>query len=230
MNELTKFLDKYEHTSGKPVITRVYLIRHGATLGSEERRYKGHIDVPLSENGIKQAAKLRRYFEKIPNHSLYNVHNSEESLNCIYASDLSRARRSAEIIAKPFKLKPVIIPQLRERRFGHWEGMTFDEIRNIYPKEFDAWANDPLRFSPIGGESTEAVSKRIMPAFYDILKRHINRKIIIIAHGGVNRIILCNILSISLQNIFRLEQDFACINIIEYFDDMPVLKVMNYTL
>ncbi len=243
MNELSSFLENYERASGEPLITTVYLIRHGETMGSEEKRYKGQTDVPLSEEGIIQVEQLAAHMEKeIKKSTTENINmpdslgglarskNGSSGLDVIYTSDLMRSVKSAEIIAKPFGLKPVIVPQLRERNFGHWEGMTFNEIRKEFPEEFDAWANDPLRFGPVGGESTEAVSKRVMPVFYDMIKSHINKKIAIVAHGGPNRIILCNLCSIPLQNIFRIEQDFACMNVIDFYEDMPVLKVMNYTV
>ncbi len=213
--------------------TKVLLIRHGETTGIHERRYKGHIDVPLSENGIKQIRQLAEYLEN-------NIKNTPSSsrvisdingtLNALYTSDLSRAVDSAELIARPFGLKPIIMKELRERHFGHWEGMTFEEIKEQYPDEFNAWARDPLEFSPIGGESTEDVSKRIMPVFNNILQSHLNHNLVIMSHGGVNRVILCNLLGIPLQYIFRIEQDFACINLIEFYGDNHTVKVMNYTV
>jgi alpha-ribazole phosphatase/probable phosphoglycerate mutase len=195
------------------MVTVLYLIRHGETEGAEKRRYKGSIDVPLSKNGIRQMALLSAY---IPN-----------PLTAVYCSDLQRAIKSAEVIAKPHSLNPIIVPSLRERNFGIWEGMSFDEIREKYPLEFDAWARNPLRFSPMGGESTLEVKERVIDALDKILNTHEKEQIAIVSHGGVIRIILCHFLGIPLENIFRVEQDYGALNIIEFWDKYPVVKLMN---
>ena len=195
------------------MVTVLYLIRHGETEGAEKRRYKGSIDVPLSKNGIRQMDLLSAY---IPN-----------PLTAVYSSDLQRAIKSAEVIAKPHSLTPIIVPSLRERNFGIWEGMSFDEIREKYPLEFDAWAGNPLRFSPMGGESTVEVKERVIDALDKILNTHEKEQIAIVSHGGVIRIMLCHFLGIPLENIFRIEQDYGALNIIEFWDKYPVVKLMN---
>lgn len=193
----------------------LYLIRHGETEGGEVRRYKGSIDVPLSVQGIEQ---MKRLTEKI---------RSNHWLDGVYCSDLIRALRSAEIIARPYGLTPVAIPELRERSFGIWEGMSFDEIRERYPHEFDAWAENPLKYSPMEGESTLSVSRRCLRAFREITRRHRGGTIAIVAHGSINRIILCRLLGVPLRNIFRIEQDFGAFNVIEISERYPIVKLMN---
>lgn len=205
--------------------TTIYLIRHGQTVDSEEKKYKGHIDVPLSEEGVEQAKRLGNYIAGM----FSNGTDSVKKLDHIYCSDLSRAVTTAEHIAQPFGLTPLIISELRERSFGRWEGMTFDEIRSEYPKEFAAWVDDPLRFSPVGGESTEDARDRIMPVINDIIHSNYGKHMAIVAHGGVNRIVLCEILGVPLENIFRIEQEFTGLNVIEFYDEMPVIKILNST-
>jgi len=207
--------------------TIIYLIRHGETEGADIRRYKGSLDIPLSEQGIKQIERASVYIlkdlQKQPDQP-----SPPSLLKAVYCSDLQRAIRSAEIISKDHFLDPVIVPSLRERNFGMWEGMSFDEIRERYPVEFDAWADNPLRFSPMQGESTLAMGKRVIEAFEKILSDHKGERIAIVSHGGVNRIILCHVLGISLKNIFRVEQDYAALNIIEFRDRYPAVRLMNW--
>lgn len=210
----------------------LYLIRHGATESDGIKRYKGSIDVPLSENGIRQMKAVASYLKNL----------LEEDLPCsIYSSPLSRALRSAEIIGERFGIKPVVVEEFKERNFGIWEGMAFDEIVKLYPREFEAWKADPLKHSPPQGESTLQVRERVMRGLKRIEElntRHPSENpehsIIIVAHGGVNRVILCELLNIPLQNIFRIEQDFGCINVIVFYDDppalYPVVKLLNLTL
>jgi alpha-ribazole phosphatase/probable phosphoglycerate mutase len=201
------------------MVTTLYLIRHGETEGGEIRRYKGTIDVPLSEKGVSQMEQISKYIvEKGGKGGL---------MSAVYCSDLTRAIRSAEIVAEPHSLKPIIVSSLRERNFGLWEGMSFDEIREKYPLEFDAWAGNPLKFSPMEGESTLAMRDRVIQAMNEIMENHNKENVAIVAHGGVNRIILCHILGIPLENIFRIEQDYGALNIIEFWDKYPVIKLVN---
>ncbi len=233
------------------MVTRLYLIRHGETQGADTKRYKGHIDIPLSANGIKQMERLAEYISA----------EATSKLSAVYCSDLSRAVKSAEIIAEPHSIKPVVFKDLRERNFGIWEGMSFDEIKEKYPEEFNAWTNNPLEFSPMQGESTIEVKDRAIAALDNILSKHMksnigasgglskgehrtqntdknslgsglwalgSENIAIVSHGGINRIVLCHLLGTPLENIFRIEQDFAAVNIIEFYDEYPVVKLINY--
>lgn len=240
------------------MITVLYLLRHGETEGSETKRYKGRIDVPLSEKGIGQVRgasafireHLRNAYSSKHMSYLKDIHGSADDraearrsegadsnpetqafqpsgLQTVYASNLSRAVRSAEIIAADYGLKPVETPDLRERTFGVWEGMTFTEIKEKYPHEFESWANNPLKYSPVGGESTLEVKDRVLPSLNRILNSHKGENVAVVAHGGVNRIILCHFLGIPLENIFRIEQDYAAVNIIEIWEKYPVVKLLN---
>jgi len=218
--------------------TTIYLIRHGETVNADSRRYKGHIDVPLSENGIKQLGRLSEYLS----HNIRNKHNppipplekggkggfESPGLKAVYCSGLSRALKSAQIIARPYGIEPVIVEDLKERSFGVWEGMTFDEIKEKWPDAFNAWAENPLKFSPIEGENTLEIKERAMKAFNKIVNKHKDEEIAIVSHGGITRVILCEMLGMPLENIFRIEQDFAALNIIELWD-YPVVKKINYT-
>lgn len=201
------------------MVATLYLIRHGETEGGEVKRYKGSIDVPLSEKGMKQMERLAKYINR--------SYRSHKTYNAVYCSDLIRTVKSAEIIAEPHSLKPVIIPSLRERNFGIWEGMSFDEIKKIHPEEFESWAGNPLKFSPMEGESTLDVRDRVINSLNQIIGKHENENIVIVSHGGVNRIILCHLLGIPLENIFRIEQDYGALNIIEFWDKYPVAKLIN---
>ena len=200
------------------MLTKLYLIRHGETEGAETKRYKGHIDVPLSDNGIMQVRALSDYI----------AHSGGKGLKEIYSSDLSRAVKSAEIIAEPLGLQPVIVKGLRERNFGVWEGMSFEEIEEQYPHDFKAWADNPVRFSPLKGETTVEVRDRAMKALDLILEKNRGEEVAIVAHGGINRVILCELLGIPLENIFRIEQDFAAMNLIEFYDRYPIAKLINF--
>ncbi|MBA4349308.1 MAG: histidine phosphatase family protein [Thermodesulfovibrio sp.] len=216
--------------------TTIFLIRHGKTEGSNVKRYLGSTDVPMSENGIEQIKRISSFISaevlKRRSELITPEHRNLQALavTAVYCSPLSRALKSAGIIAEAHNLKPAVIDDLRERSFGIWEGMTFMEIKEKYPDEFEAWANNPLKYSPMGGESTIEVRDRAIKALDTILDNHrlnSEENIVIVAHGGVNRVILCHMLGMPLENIFRIEQDNAAVNIIEFWDKYPVVKLIN---
>lgn len=225
------------------MVTTLYLIRHGATDGNGTARYKGSIDVPLSAKGVEQIRRTS-LFVKVhlgniasPAYQSYlrDIHGKSPgtseavhgSLQAVYSSDLSRAMKSADIIAEPHGLKPIVVTDLRERHFGIWEGLTFKEIEERFPREFEAWAGNPLRYSPPEGESTMGVSERALAVLGDVLKQHRGAAVAMVSHGGVNRVILCHLLGMPLENLFRIEQDHGAVNIIEFWDEYPLVKLMN---
>ena len=100
------------------MVTRLYLIRHGETEGADTKQYKGHIDVPLSENGIKQMKRVASFItDRVMGHGSWRkkilpLAPCPLPLGAVYCSDLTRAVKSAEIIARPHVLKPIILPEL----------------------------------------------------------------------------------------------------------------------
>jgi broad specificity phosphatase PhoE len=227
------------------MVTTLFLIRHGETEGADTKCYKGTIDVRLAEKGIRQMKETSVFLKNYLSNSmssrysgyLRDIHGSinenmklkmqAPKIRAVYCSNLSRAVKSAEIISDPYSIKPIEVPDFKERNFGKWEGMSFNEIKEKYPGEFEAWAVNPLKFSPMGGESSLEVKERVLPALEGIIKNHEDEQIAVVAHGGVNRIILCYFLGIPLENIFRIEQDYAAVNIIEFWDAFPVVKLIN---
>jgi alpha-ribazole phosphatase len=195
--------------------TKLYLIRHGETEDAQAKRYKGSINVPLSDTGIRQIEMVGMFLKK------------HTTLNAIYTSPLSRAQNSAEIIARIYNIQTIVVEPLKEIHFGSWEGMNFEEIRQKFPEEFDLWATDPVKQGPVNGETITEVRDRVMESVNQILSTNKNQNIAIVAHGAVNRIIIAEILGLPLNNIFRIEQDFACLNIIEFHRRFPVLRLLN---
>jgi alpha-ribazole phosphatase/probable phosphoglycerate mutase len=205
------------------MVKALYLIRHGETDGAHERRYKGSLDVPLSKLGQKQA-------------SATGLRMKEMGLvpDIIYSSPLSRALKSAELIGGHFSLNPHVADGLKERDFGAWEGMSFEEIAERWPGAFSSWAHNPMKFRPVDGESTLEVRERVVPVLEELLHISGVESIAIVAHGGVNRVILCHYTGVPLENIFRMDQGFACLNVIRFHDPasegappLPVLELMN---
>jgi alpha-ribazole phosphatase len=195
--------------------TTVYLARHGSVVGSETRRFIGHLDVPLSPRGEAESAALARRL-------------AGASLAAAYSSDLVRARRTAEIVCAPHAITVEPVPALREFSTGRWEGLTAEEIRAREPAAFDAWMADIGRFQFPEGESLPDVEARAWPAFEGIVARHAGERVLVVAHGGPNRIVLCRALGLPLDRILMLGQDYAGLSVLEAGGPSWVLRLLNH--
>ncbi|HEX2954280.1 MAG TPA: alpha-ribazole phosphatase [Bacillota bacterium] len=192
----------------------VYLIRHGKIAWDDgQRSYIGQLDIPLSEEGRKQVRQLNARMSKI-------------KLDAILCSDLSRSLDSAAPIAESHGLVVQVCPDLREISMGDWEGLTFAEVARRFPKEFKLRGMDIGYFYPPHGESFAQCSTRVVAAFHRIVESPAEN-IAIITHAGVNRVLLCYLLGMPLANLFRITQDYACINVIAVGDFGFRVKRLN---
>jgi broad specificity phosphatase PhoE len=194
--------------------TLIYLLRHGAVLGAETRRFIGHLDVPLSALGERQSmAQARRL--------------RSEPLAAVFSSDLSRARRTAEVIAAPHGITPAVIPALREMDMGRWDGLTAEEIGAREPVAFQEWMSGVDEFAFPGGESLSDLRARAWSAFEAIVGGHAGRAIAVVAHGGTNRVLLCHALGVPLGRILALGQDYGALTALAHRADGWSLMRLN---
>lgn len=197
--------------------TRLYLVRHGELTTSREWRYVGHSDVDLNDAGVAQIKKLARRLQR-------------EAIDVLFCSDLRRTVHSARLIGEALGLQPLPDPAFRELNLGCWEGLTRDEIIARFPQEFDARSRDIAAYRIEGGESFEDLQHRVVARLSEVLEVYTGKNVLLVAHGGVNRVILCHALGLALQNLARIDQAYACLNIIDYFDGMPVVRLFNETV
>ncbi len=203
-----------QRAQGSLTATRLYLVRHGQVAEGHTNRYHGHNDIGLSPQGVKQFEYLAAQLAAIP-------------LQGVYSSDLTRTIKGAEIISRGRGLAPQVVPEFREVNFGAWEGLTFGEILEQYPSQLEARLRDLPSFRIPGGESLEDLEARALPRLRELLGRHRDAAFLIVAHAGINRVILCEALGLSLNHLFRLEQNYGCLNIIDYFPDLAVVRLLN---
>ncbi len=196
--------------------TRLYLARHGELVTSHEWRYVGHMDVVLNDKGRAQIARLARRL-------------SMEKIDALLSSDLMRTVESAWIIGKAIGLEPAAEPAFREIHLGRWEGLTREEITSRFSQEFDLRSADIANYRIQGGESFADVRDRVIPRLTACLDQHQGKNVLLVAHGGVNRSILCHALGLDLTMMPRIDQAYGCLNIIDFFDGVPVVRLMNET-
>ncbi len=195
--------------------TRVYLMRHGEVVNGGEKRYNGHIDIDITDRGVEQ---MHRLADRL----------AGTRLAAVYSSDLIRSAKGAEIISRKAGLPFTRVRELRERSVGAWEGLTAEEIKQRYPAEYTVWRSDLLNYRPPGGESVQDVRNRIIPVFRNLVQNHPGQELAVLLHGGVNRLILADAIGLDLQYLFRIDQSFGAMNIIDYFDDgMAVVRLVN---
>mgnify|MGYP001072125663 CR=1 FL=1 len=196
-------------------LCRVYLIRHGQTIGFENYPVYGHTDVELTETGILQMQQISERLRLVP-------------VSAVYSSNLKRTVAGARLVAGYHDVPINFLPELREMYFGDWEGLTLSEIRSRFPEEMQKRQEDLLGYRiPGEGESIDRFSERIMTCFKRILVEEEGDDIVVVAHGGVNRMILCNALGMDLNSMFNIHQDYGCLNIIDYFSDFTQVRLMN---
>ncbi len=196
-------------------LNRVYLIRHGQVVGYENFPVYGHTDVDLTDTGILQMQQVAERLRLV-------------EISAIYSSDLKRSVLSARHIASYHDVRLYSLRELREMYFGDWEGMIMQEIRKDFPEELKKRQEDLVNFKgPGDGESVHRFSKRISNCFERILSEQQGKDIAIVAHGAVNRIILCSALGLDLARMFNIQQDYGCLNIIDYFPDSTLVRLVN---
>lgn len=201
--------------------TIVYLINHGEIEPAYRGRFIGTTDAPLSARGIQQAERVRDFVVG---------NSSARPPTAVYCSNRSRCIQTATVVAGPFDLVPEFVGGLSEIDFGCWENLTFDQIKARWPKDLSRWMASPFHFSPHGGETLPDLRDRAVAAYERIVRDHEDETVVIVAHGGVNRILLTHVVGMPLEHVFHLEQDDAAVNIVGYYDGFPVIKLLNGTL
>ncbi len=195
--------------------TRLHLIRHGEVEGAEEKRYNGQNDVDLTPKGMAQIGFLQMRIKKFP-------------VSAVYCSDLSRCVDGATLLAAGYDLQPITNPELREIDAGDWQGMTWDEILKKHPKLWKKRLKDIVNVPFPNGENLLDVAKRIRPVIQELVDKHQGEEIVVVAHGGVNRIVLLDAIGAPLESLFSIEQDFGCLNSIDYYaDGNSVVRLLN---
>jgi alpha-ribazole phosphatase/probable phosphoglycerate mutase len=188
---------------GKP--TRLFLVRHGEVNAQDRKNLYGAADVKLSDVGIAQSRLTGLALRRFP-------------IRAVYTSDLSRARTVGEQIALQHGLRPVVTPLLRERHFGHWQGLPWEEIQARFPEEFAAFEAQRFYYRvPGGAENFQDVQARVIPCLREIILRHPGETVAITAHSGPTRLILAHAFQMPLECIFTFEQDYCCLNAIDAY-------------
>ena len=195
-------------------MTRLLLVRHGNTTLNSAERFWGQTDVALSEEGTWQAEQLRDRL-------------AGDTIDTIYASPLSRALTTAEIIALPHQREIIPCPELREIDFGEIEGLAYAEINERYPdfaRQLADWHARP-RFP--GGESHDELNQRVLQFLPRLEQHHTGETVLIVAHSGPLRLMICNIMQMAMHYWRQLRMGLASLSVLDTYPQGAILNRLN---
>ena len=197
-------------------MTRLLLVRHGGTTWNDEARYQGQADVPLSQRGCVEAERLAEQLVGEP-------------IAAIYASDLARARDTAQVVANRLGKPLTLEPRLREANLGEWQGLTYAEVRRRYFRDTDPLPAYFVDTPPLGGECLRQLQARVMSAIERIATQHANESVLLVTHGGCLKVLLCTWLGIELSSYWQLRFDSTSISEVSLYPMGAIMSRLNDT-
>jgi broad specificity phosphatase PhoE len=193
---------------------RLFVVRHGETDWSRERRFAGQRDVPLNARGRRQCEAVAAALAAAP-------------VAAVYASPLERARTSAEAIAKPHRLEVRADPAFGEMAFGAWEGLTRDELAERFAEAAAAWRVSPHLVAPPGGERVVDVSARALAALAGVRAAHAGETVVLVSHAIVIRLVVLDALGLGPERLWSVDASPAGVTEIEYEEGWTTVHRMN---
>jgi len=196
--------------------TKFIIVRHGETAWNRGRIFRGTYDIPLNENGKKQACLAGK--------SLKNV-----KINAVYTSPLSRAKESAEIAAENHGITPIVHNGFLDMDYGEWTGKEEAEVAKLWPDECAVWACAPHTVRPYGGTTLKEIFDNAFSAMEELALKHDGETIAIFSHRVVNKLLLLGALSLGLDRFPFIIQGNCCINEIERVQNGYLIERLNDT-
>lgn len=194
--------------------TRLVLCRHGEPEVSATGRFCGALDVGLSPQGSAEADVLAAGLVS-------------ESPRALYTSPARRALETAEPIGSAVGLEPIVDARLRELDFGELDGLRFEDAEALWPELYGEWLRTPTGVTFPGGESYADLRRRATAALKSVTDRNSGSTAVVVTHAGVIRALIAEWLALPDEAVFRIDQRYASVNVVDWFDGTPVLRVVN---
>jgi alpha-ribazole phosphatase len=195
-------------------VTRLLLVRHAQPREESRGRCYGTLDIGLSPRGQRHAQLLARTLDGIP-------------LAAIYTSPRDRAVETAAPLAAAHGLTPILDDALCEIDFGAFEGQSYEEIERSHPELYRQWMETPTSVRFPGGESYPRLRVRALAAMESIRARHGGETAAVVSHGGLLRAMIADCLAMPAEAIFRLDQSYGAISIVDWIDSVPLVRLLN---
>lgn len=195
-------------------VTRLLLVRHAQPAEEARGLCYGRLDIGLSTRGRRRAELIARTLERIP-------------LAAVYSSPSKRALETATPLAAAHYLSPLVDDALREIDFGELEGQRYDEIQLTHPNIYRIWMQTPTQVQFPGGESYAQLYARAVEVLDAVRTRHRGSLAAIVSHGGILRAMLAHCLRMPAETIFRLDQSYGALSVIDWFEGTPLVRIVN---
>jgi broad specificity phosphatase PhoE len=180
------------------------LVRHGHVEGIHPERFRGRIDLPLTELGRRQADAAARYIA------------TRWPAASVYASPLARCMNTAKAIAAAQGISVQPLPQLVDIDYGKWQGRTRDEVKAAEPEQFRAWMEQPHLTVIEEAETLQDVQARLARALDHMRRAQPEGTVIAVGPDSTNRVFLTMVLGLSLASYWQLQQDPCAINVLRF--------------
>lgn len=198
-------------------MTRLVLVRHGETEFNRTDRFRGRLDVPLNETGLRQAERAGQAIM------------DRFDVSAIYSSPLSRAMKTAEAIGRVLGLAVQPLPAIVDFSYGEWEGKSYREVEAAYPESYRFYLAEPHRAVIPGGESLRRLRRRVAAAVKEMAAAHPDETVVMVSHRMVCRMLVCYLLGLGNRDLWRVELDTASISLFEQQEPGWVMLQLNDT-
>jgi alpha-ribazole phosphatase len=197
-------------------MTDIILVRHGETEFNATETFRGRADVPLNENGIRQAELLGEYL-------------SNDKIDAVYSSPLKRAVRTAQAIAGHHRLEVNVTASLNDIDCGEWQGLSLKEVREKYEETYQDWLDTPEQVRLPGGESLQEVGDRVLPFVQDAVIKYSRGTIVLVSHRVVNKVLICALLGLNNSFFWNFQLDTGGISRLHFDGSRVILTAHNDT-
>lgn len=197
-------------------MVKLILVRHALTVDNQKSRLSGHIDSSISEEGKEQIDKITNYLKDF-------------DIDKIYTTTSSRTKDTVKKLSKLKSIEIIEKESLKEISFGDFEGLTFDEIKDKYPKEFQDMIEKGYEYKYPNGESLIDSYNRVCIELDNIISNNDDRTILICSHGGTIRNIITYLISNSYKYHWNFKIDNGSVTILEIQNGFTVITAMNNT-
>jgi len=182
---------------------KLYLIRHGRTEWNVEGKIQGSTDIELNAEGLIQAVQLSE-----------KIRNLNYRFSGIYSSPQKRAVQTAEILSRETEMDYRTKYGLEEINLGEWEGLSWSEVQQTYPKEFKYWFENRQYAKPPKGESYQEMIDRVLSALNEIIME-INEDVVIITHSAVIMCLQCYLTNTPFEDMTKFKTENSAITVID---------------
>lgn len=197
-------------------MTQIILVRHGQTPWNKDKIFRGTYDIPHNETGQEEARLTGEWLKG-------------ETIYAAYCSPLSRARDTAEAIARHHGLMVEDLPGIIDLNYGDWQGLPLAEVKVKYADLYRQWETAPHTVRFPGGETLEEVRRRAWGTVEEVVQRHPGQTILLAAHRVVNKVLIACFIGLDNSHFWRIGQDTTAINRFQKVDDTWHLILINDT-